>query len=174
MTPLGGSLYELDVDVFRLELKNLEDDEVGMPFPDTHQHNTEVTISGVVYARTVEIINGYTVTISPASAYQVVCSGANHNIQDVYNNLTGPTLLPGNSAGLQATETGTSGLTPGESADLEMVRKTMTNKQITDAGKHTIYDDDDVAVFVEADLYEDAAGAQPYQGQGAERRERLQ
>ena len=173
MSPLGDNRYLLDLDELRLALKDLEDDEDGMPFPDTHRHNTEVTISGVTYARTVEFLSPYTVTITPAEPYQVVCTGANHNIQDVYNNLAGPTLLPGNSAGLIVTDA--SGLNIQEAADLEMVRKTMTNKQITDpaTGKHTIYDDDDASVFVEADLYEDAAGTVPYQGQGAEHRERL-
>jgi len=39
-----GSLYDLDTDDFRLALKDLEDSEAGMPFPDTHLHNTEVTV----------------------------------------------------------------------------------------------------------------------------------
>ena len=58
---VSGTLYELDSDTFRLALKDLEDDEEGIPFPDTHQHNTEVTLSGVTFVRTIEIINGYTV-----------------------------------------------------------------------------------------------------------------
>jgi len=165
MTPLGGDVYELDIDWFRLQLKDLEDDEYGMPMPDTHRHNTEVTISGVTYARTVEIINGYTVTVSPASAYQVSCVGANHNVQDVYNNLTGPTLLPNNSAGL--IDTGTS--------DIPTLRKLLQNRLITDpvAGTITVYDDDDVSVFLQGDLWEDAAGTIPYQGSGSERRDKM-
>mgnify|MGYP001828987768 CR=1 FL=1 len=49
------------------------------------------------------------------------------------------------------------------------------NKMVTDpgAGTITVYDDDDVTVLKVADLYEDAAGTQPYRGQGAERRERM-
>jgi hypothetical protein len=118
LTDLGDGRYELDVDAFRLELKALEDDTDGIVFDDTHAHRGTVTISGVTYSRFVEMINGYTVTISPSFSGQVACTGANHNIGDVYNNLTGPTLLINNSAGLQTVETGVSGLTPDESTQL--------------------------------------------------------
>lgn len=100
MTLISGSSYEFDIDQFRLDLKALEDNELGMAEPVTHRHNTEVTISGTTFARTMEIINGYTVDISPTGGWIVSCVGANHNVQDVYNNTTGPTFLPNNSAGL--------------------------------------------------------------------------
>lgn len=109
MTLVSGSVYELDINQFRLNLKSLEDDVQGMAEPDTHRHNTNVTISGVTYARVVEIINGYTVTITPSGGWNVSCTGANHNLADVYNNTTGPTLLPNNSAGLISVPTGTGG-----------------------------------------------------------------
>lgn len=98
LTLISGSLYELDVDAFRLELKDIEDSEVGMSFPDTHRHNTQVTLSGVTYARTFEIINGYTVTFENGS-YTVRCVGANHNLADV-KNVNSVSLIIGNSAGL--------------------------------------------------------------------------
>lgn len=100
LTALGGDVYQLDVDALRLALKDLEDDEDGIAFPDTHVHNTEVTLSGVTYARFVEIINGYSVTFTPAGGWVVTCTGANHNIADVLNNTTGPTLIVSNAAGL--------------------------------------------------------------------------
>lgn len=97
---VSGSLYELDVDDFRLALKDLEDSDEGMSFPATHRHNTEVTLSGVTYARSVEIINGYTVTFEDTGTpYRVRCVGANHNISDVQN-LNDVSLIIGNSAGL--------------------------------------------------------------------------
>lgn len=99
LTLISGSKYELDVDQFRLDLKDLEDDSEGMPYPDTHRHNTEVTLSGTTYARSVEIINSYTVTFE-TGAYQVLCTGANHNIGDVMTNTTGPSLIINNAAGL--------------------------------------------------------------------------
>lgn len=47
------------------------------------------------------------------------------------------------------------------------------NKTVTDpvAGTITVYDTDGTTVLFQADLFEDAAGTQPYRGQGAERRE---
>lgn len=172
LTPLGGSLYELDVDAFRLELKELEACECGMTFPDTHVHNTEVTLAGVTLARTVEIINGYTVEFENGQ-YTVSCVGANHNLADVkvQNSVS---LIVGNSAGLIVHEIGTSGLTAEEAADLSLLRKIHTNRFVTDpaTGTLTVYEDDDSTVAVEADIYEDAAGTQPYRGSGLERRDK--
>lgn len=111
LTNLGGGIYELDVDAFRLELKDIEDSEIGQVFASTHRHNTEVTLSGVTYARTVEIINGYTIEFEDVgSPYTVKCVGANHNIADV-KVVNQVSLIIGNSAGLIAVDTGGSGLT---------------------------------------------------------------
>jgi hypothetical protein len=51
----------LDVDQFRHDLKDLEASVVGAIYTDTHVHNGEVTIAGVLYARGVSIIPPYTV-----------------------------------------------------------------------------------------------------------------
>lgn len=118
LTHLGGLFYELDVDAFRLALKAIEDDEDGICFPSTHQHNTKVVLSGVTYASTVEIINGYTVEFEDVgSPYVVTCVGANHNIADV-KVVNQVSLIIGNAAGLIVSETGVSGLTPDESTKL--------------------------------------------------------
>lgn len=110
LTLLSGSVYELDVNLFRLDLKNLEDSTEGMPYPDTHSHNTEYTISGVTYARAFQIINGYTVTFeNTGTPYVVSCTGANHNIADVTNFDGGMSLLPNNSAGMIVVSSGSSG-----------------------------------------------------------------
>lgn len=63
-----------------------------------------------------------------------------------------------------------------ESERIMRIAKLLTNKAITDpnTGKHTVYDDDSATVYLEADVFEDAAGSQPYRGQGAERREKLE
>lgn len=100
LTDLGGGIYELDVDEFRLNLKDLEDSEQGLVFPKTHNHNTQTTLSGVTYARSVEIINGYTVEFEDLQ-YTVKCVGANHNLGDV-KIVNQVSLLIGNSAGLIA------------------------------------------------------------------------
>jgi hypothetical protein len=98
LTLISGTKYSLDVDAFRLELKSLESSEEGMPFDDTHQHNTEVVLSGVTYARFFILINGYTVEFEDGQ-YTVISSGANHNISDflVENQVA---LVTQNSAGL--------------------------------------------------------------------------
>lgn len=101
---VSPGLYELDVDAFRLALKDIEDSEDGVAFPDTHRHNTQVTLSGVTYSRIVEIINGYTVEFEDLP-YTVRCVGANHNIADV-KVVNQVSLIVGNSAGLITVATG--------------------------------------------------------------------
>lgn len=91
-------IRSLDIDAFRLELKDLEDSEVGMAFEDTHRHIAPVTVGGVTLARVVEIINGYTVTFENGS-YAVNLNGANSNIGDVLN-LNNVQVRSANSAGL--------------------------------------------------------------------------
>ena len=98
LTPLGGGIYELNINVFRLALKDLEDDTEGMPFPDTHRHNTEVTLSGIVLARVVEILAPYTVTFEDGQ-YAVNLVGANSNIAE-RTNVNQVSIRPFNSAGL--------------------------------------------------------------------------
>ncbi len=95
---LGGGVYELDVDEFRLDLKNIEDGEEGINFPDTHRHNTEVTLGSLTLARVVEIINGYTITFEDGQ-YAVNLVGANNNIADV-TNVNQVSVRANNSAGL--------------------------------------------------------------------------
>jgi hypothetical protein len=91
-------IRELDIDSFRLELKDIEDSVGGVPFVDTHRHNTAVNVGGVTLARVVEIINGYTVTFEDGN-YAVNLSGANSNIGDVVN-LNQVQIRSANSAGL--------------------------------------------------------------------------
>ena len=102
LTLVTGSLYELDVNAFRLTLKDLEDDEAGMAFPLTHIHNTEVTVAGTTFARTVEIIAPYSVEFEDGQ-YSVRLVGANNNIFDVENGIlvrNQVSVIPTNSAGL--------------------------------------------------------------------------
>ena len=108
-------------------LYDLEDSEAGMPFPDTHLHNTEVTVAGVTFARTLEIINGYSITFEDGQ-YTVRLIGSNNNFFDVENNILNQNqvqIISGNSAGLQKVETAVSGLTASESTMLSEVWKIM-------------------------------------------------
>lgn len=118
LTLVSGSLYSLDVDQFRLSLKDIEDNFEGMTFPDTHRHNTQVTLSGVTYARTLEIINGYTVEFeNTGTPYTITCIGANHNLADVTTFDGGASLIIGNSAGLISVTSG-SGVTAQDKLDI--------------------------------------------------------
>lgn len=71
---------------------------------------------------------------------------------------------------------GGGGLTLTQDQRLTRIEKILRNKLITDpsTGTMRLYDDDGTTLLLEADVFQDAAGATPYQGQGAERRERLE
>jgi len=104
LTYVSPGVYSLDVEAFRLLLKDIEDSGDGMAFPDTHRRNAPVTLSGTAYAQTFEIINGYTVTFEDGS-YRVRVVGGNHNVADVMN-ANSVSVEVGNSAGLIAVATG--------------------------------------------------------------------
>lgn len=74
------------------------------------------------------------------------------------------TVLPGSYTSNQA------------GALVSLMNKILRNKTVTDpaTGTITVYDDDGSTVLLSADLFEDAAGTAPYDGAGAERRERLE
>ena len=157
-------VYELDLNDFRMALKDLEDDPAGMPWLDTHRHNTTVTVGGVTLARVIEIINGYTVTFEDGS-YAVNLVGGNSNIGDV-TNLNQVSVRSANSAGLQD-------LVPMQER-MERVETIVRNRVITNptTGMLTVHDDADVAKY-EAPIYEDAGGGTPYSGGAINRRDRL-
>lgn len=102
LTQVSGSLYELDVNQFRQDLKELEDDVDGIVFPDTHNHNTEVTVAGITYARLVAILPPYSVEFEDGQ-YSVRLAGANNNIFDVEGGILVQNqvqVISTNSAGL--------------------------------------------------------------------------
>jgi hypothetical protein len=102
-TFVSGTFYRLDTDVFRLALKALEAGVDGISFPKTHDHNTEVTVAGQTYSRTVEILSPYSVQFLPDSAWTVELTGSNNNIWDVGGGILVQNqvqVIPTNSAGL--------------------------------------------------------------------------
>lgn len=118
---ISGTLYELDTNAFRLELKDIEDGE-GMPYLDTHRHNTEVTVAGTTFARTLEIINGYSVEFEDGQ-YSVRLVGSNNNIFDVENGILVQNqvqVIPTNAAGL-ITVTSGSGLSVEQAERLQKI-----------------------------------------------------
>jgi len=177
LTLVSGTLYELDVNWFRQQLNLLMASEMGIWAPTNHNHNTEVTIAGVTFARAVEVLAPYSVQFLPNSAWSVRLAGANNNLFDVENGILVQNqvqVIATNSAGLVTTTQ--SGLTPTESAALIIIEKLLRNKLITDptSGTATLYDSDGVTPLLSGLMYEDAAATQTYRGQGAERRERLE
>lgn len=167
LTNLGGGIYELDLDQFRLDLKALEDDEEGMPFPDTHRHNTEVTLGGVTLARVVEFINGYTVTFENLQ-YAVNAVGANSNIADVMN-VNQVSLRTFNSAGLIVSGSGVTeqdkddirdrilaDSTAFDGADITYMNKIIRNKKVLSKSGSVwsliVYDDDDTTPILSKEI----------------------
>jgi len=113
LTLVGGTLYELDTNAFRLELKGLEDDEQGIVMLKTHNHNTEYTVASVTYARSIQILTPYMVEFEDGM-YTVRLVGSNNNIFDVGNGVLVQNMvqvIPGNSAGLITVATGRTQLT---------------------------------------------------------------
>lgn len=120
LTLVSGSTYSLDLDWFRLELKDIEDNEDGMVFLTTHNHVAPITFGTTTLARVVEIINGYTVTFQDVgSPYAVELINANSNVANV-TNINNVSVRSNNSAGLVQVNTG-SVLTP----SLQQIRDAM-------------------------------------------------
>ena len=101
LSPAGAptEIRQLDIDTFRLTLNELQDTVAGITFPNTHAHNKAINLGGVVIARVIEMINGYTVTFEDGQ-YAVNLVGANSNIADV-TNVNQVSVRSSNSAGLQ-------------------------------------------------------------------------
>lgn len=136
LTFVSGTLYELDVNQFRLDLKALEDDEEGIWAPDTHIHNPDVTIAGTTFPDQVIIINGYTVTFEDGQ-YAVRLINVNNNLFDEgIINRNQVSIIPTNSAGLAYQQN-----------VLDIQKVVDPKKHTLTATQRTIYDDDGVTVF---------------------------
>lgn len=95
-------IRELDLNLFRLDLKAWEADGDGLAggitFLKTHEHNTEVQLGGITYARVIEILSPYTITFEDGQ-YAVNLAGANSNVGDRIN-VNQVSVRSQNSAGL--------------------------------------------------------------------------
>lgn len=74
--------YELDLDDFRLQLRDREDDEEAMPFLKTHIRIEPFTVGANTKPQIVSIVNGYTVQFEDGQ-YLVDTTGADSNLLDV-------------------------------------------------------------------------------------------
>jgi len=127
LTLVSGTLYELDTNAFRLELKSLEDDVMGMAFPKTHTHNTTVTVAGTTFSRTIEILSPYSVRFE-AGSYSVRLAGSNNNIFDVGSGILVQNtvqVIAQNSAGLIQIASG-SGLSTAQDTKLTNINSQLT------------------------------------------------
>jgi len=100
---ISGTFYAADTSAIRLSIKAIEASEEGIVFPDTHVHNTSVTLFGVTYARLIEYIAPYSITFSPDIQYTVRLDGSNNNMGDVQAGILNQNqvqVIPTNSAGL--------------------------------------------------------------------------
>jgi len=113
-------IREMDVNWFRLRLKDIEDNVEGLPFTDTHRHNTQVVLAGLTLARVVEILAPYSITFENGT-YAVNLVGANNNVAD-RTNVNNVSVRSSNSAGLISTTVG-SGLS---TAEHDQLMKTLT------------------------------------------------
>lgn len=94
---LSPEIYTLDLIAFWAAIHDIQDGP-GMPYRDIMRSNAPVSLSGVTYARSVEVINGYRIEFEDGE-YQVNLTNANNNILDtrVQNNVS---VNASNSAGL--------------------------------------------------------------------------
>lgn len=95
-------ILQLDINQFRLDLKDLEASIGGISFFVTHSHVAPISVGGVTLARVVEILAPYTIEFEDGQ-YAVNLVGANSNIGDrvVVNQVS---VRSANSAGLTFSE----------------------------------------------------------------------
>lgn len=95
-------IRELNLNEFRLNLKAWEAGgdglDEGITFLKTHVHNTEVSLGGLTFARTIEVLDPYSVTFEDGQ-YAVNLVGANSNVGDKVN-VNQVSVRSQNSAGL--------------------------------------------------------------------------
>ncbi len=156
LTPLGGGIFTQDTQAFRLELRDWESSTPGAWRSITHKHNLGVTVGGTILAPVIEIINGYTLTYEDGQ-YRVIFLGSNNNFVDVAN-VNQVSLVPTNSAGL------IDGTILAER--IELTVKGMYNRQHSNegTGKFEQYDDANVAIEYQGDLFMDNDRLVPYDG----------
>lgn len=90
---------QLDLTTFHETLRDIEDDPAGMPQPVTHNYSGPTSISGVILAQVIEILDPYTITFEDGQ-YAVNVVGGNSNVADKVN-INNVGVRTANSAGLQ-------------------------------------------------------------------------
>ncbi len=101
----GYEVRSYDEYALMRELADYLDSEAGATLPVAFSHNTNVTISGVVYARALTFLAPYTITFENGSYQVKLVGGTNNNMLDVLNP-NSVSVIAANSAGLQTVATG--------------------------------------------------------------------
>jgi hypothetical protein len=133
-TLVTGTVYSLDTNWFKNEINKELSDETHIWVDDIYAHNTTYTIAGVVYARSISIINGWMVRFTPDAQWSVILEGSNNDIWDVAGGILFQNqvqVIPTNSAGLIQVSTGGGTtaaeiwqhiLTSGQEAQAELIK----------------------------------------------------
>jgi hypothetical protein len=107
LTLVTGTLYTADTDALRKEMMSLLASEPYIWMPDSFNHNTQVVVAGVTYARTLTTLNGYSYTFSPDSQWSALLEGSNNDFWDIeagFLNQNQVQVIPTNAAGLIVNE----------------------------------------------------------------------
>jgi len=103
-TLVSGTVYTVDTQtVFRAQVNALLASEDYIWMDDAIQHNTEYIIAGLPFARSIAIVNGYSVEFTPDAQWSVVLTGSNNDLWDVIGGILVQNqvqVIPTNSAGL--------------------------------------------------------------------------
>lgn len=103
-TLVSGTFYTLDTNWFKNELNKELSDQEHIWVEDIYTHNTEVgPIAGTIFARTIQIINGWMVQFTPDAQWTVQLEGSNNDIWSVGDGILVQNqvqVIPTNSAGL--------------------------------------------------------------------------
>lgn len=112
----GYEIRSFDEYQFMRDLGDYLDSEDGVSLPDAFSHNTTVTISGIIYARSISFLAPYTITFENGTYQVKLVGGSNNNLLDVLNP-NSVSVIPANSAGLQTVVSG-SGVTAQDKLDI--------------------------------------------------------
>ena len=177
---------------FHLALRTFEDDADAVLYPIIHTYKEVDLGSGAVFPA-VKFVNGWQLKFPNPGNYTV----SGFNLSATIVPVAGVFVDRMQSAAYAVTSVGGGGVTPSDVADavwthatanslsatvtsidtrVQVAAAILRNKTTTNpaTGQMTVYADDSVTPLLTAQLFEDAAQSQPYRGQGAEVRGRLE
>lgn len=179
---IESGVLEITAGDLRLAIHDAQDGTEGITFDQIANFGNPVvlTASTSTFLNVILLSTWKILSLSTTATFTVGSGNVVH-ITDgiaIFDSNVLVTLVNNTSAAGVLVESGVSGLTGSESAQLALIdtlNKVMVNKFITDPGTGvlTIYDNDGTSVLFQGPIWEDAAGTVPYQGRGIERRDRL-